>query len=109
MTAMKKGIDENSLHRLWVHSHEEDTGTETVFRPATFAFPRSRGRASMDFKPGGDLIETGPGSDDRPRQRRASWKLVGSDTLVLYEKGGRKPARTMKIASLDKDRLVLKA
>jgi hypothetical protein len=105
---MKKNIDRNALHQHWVHSHEEDTATETVFRPASFAFPRSRGRSAMALKPDGGLVETGPGPTDRPQESRATWKLEGDDTLSFHETGKQKPSRTMKIVSLDQDRLVVR-
>jgi hypothetical protein len=105
---MKKNIDRDALIQQWVHSHEEDTATETVFRPASFAFPRSRGRSAMALKPDGELVETGPGPTDRPQESQGAWKLEGDDTLSIYEKGKNKPKRTMKIVSLDQDRLVLR-
>ena len=36
---------------------EEDTNTEMVFRPATYNFPRSRGRRSFELKTDGILVE----------------------------------------------------
>jgi hypothetical protein len=105
---MKKVVDRNALHRQWVHSHEEDTATEKVYRPASFAFPRSRGRSAMALKPGGGLVETGIGPTDRPQESQGTWKLDEDDTLSLYEKGKKKPVRTMKIVSLDKEKLVVR-
>ena len=105
---MKKNIDKNALHQHWVHSNEEDTATETIFRPASFAFPRSRGRSAMTLKPDGGLVETGPGPTDRPQESQGTWKLEGDDTLSIYEKRKTKPKRTMKIVSLDQDRLVVR-
>ncbi len=105
---MKKNIDRNALRQHWVHSHEEDTETERVFRPASFAFPRSRGRSAMALKPDGEIVETGPGPTDRPQESQGTWKLDAEDTLSIFEKGKKKPARTMKILSLDKDRLVVR-
>jgi hypothetical protein len=105
---MKKNIDRDALRQHWVHSHEEDTETETVFRPASFAFPRSRGRSAMALKPDGGLVETGPGPTDRPQESQGTWKLEDDGTLSIYEKGKKKPVRTMKIVSLDKDRLVVR-
>jgi hypothetical protein len=105
---MKKLIDRTALHQHWVHSHEEDTDTERVYRPASFAFPRSRGRSAMALKPDGGLVETGIGPTDRPQESLETWKLEGDNTLSIYEKGKQKPKRTMKILSLDKDRLVVR-
>ena len=105
---MKKNIDRNALHQHWVHSHEEDTATETVYRPASFAFPRSRGRSAMALKPDGGIVETGPGPTDRPQESRRTWKLEEDGALSIYEKGKKKPKHTIKILSLDQDRLVIK-
>jgi hypothetical protein len=105
---MKKNFDKNALPQHWVHSHEEDTETERVFRPASFAFPRSRGRSAIAMQPDGDLVETGIGPTDRPQESRGIWKLEEEDILSLYETGKKKPKRTMKIVSLDRNRLVLK-
>jgi hypothetical protein len=103
-----KSIDRDALQRQWVHSHEEDTETEKVYRPASFAFPRSRGRSAMALKAGGKLVETAVGPADRPQESQGSWELDGDDTLSIYDKGKKKPKRTMKIISLDKERLVVK-
>jgi len=103
---MKK-IDRKSLHQQWVHSHEEDTETEMVYRPATFAFPRSRGRSAMTLKPHGELVELGIGPADRPQESQGTWKLEDNGTLSICEKGKKKPKRTMKILSFDRSRMVL--
>jgi hypothetical protein len=105
---MKKNMDRNALHQNWVHSHEEDTATETVFRPASFSFPPSRGRSAMALKPDGGLVETGPGPTDRPQESQGTWTLEDNGTLSIYEKGKKKPKRTMKILALDRNRLVLR-
>jgi len=105
---VKKSIRGNALHRHWVHSHEEDTETERVYRPASFAFPRSRGRSAMALKPDGGLVETGIGPADGPKESRGTWKLENDDILSIYETGKAKPKRRMKIVSLDKEKLVIK-
>ena len=105
---MKKNFDRNSLHQQWVHSHEEDTETGMVFRPASFAFPPSRGRTAFTLKPDGGLVEIGIGPTDRHQESQGTWKFEDDGTLLFYEKARTKPKRTMKIVSLDKDRLVVK-
>jgi hypothetical protein len=104
----KKNIDRTSLYQQWVHSHEDDTGTEMVFRPASFPFPRSRGRTAFTLKPDGGLVEIGIGPTDRRQESQGTWKLGDDDTLLFYEKKRTKPKRAMKIISVDKERLVLK-
>ena len=104
----KKKIDKTSLYQQWVHSHEEDTETEMVFRPASFPFPRSRGRSAFNLKPDGGLVEIGIGPTDRRQETPGTWKLGDDDTLVFYEKKQTEPTRAMKIVSVDKDKLVVR-
>ena len=91
------GYDEAALHGKWVHSHEEDTDTEMVFRPATHEFPRSRGRMSLDLRPDGTYVQRSPGPVDVPVESTGSWALEGGDRLVLegdaWEVTGAEPDR----------------
>jgi len=104
---MPKNITEKVLHRTWVHSHEEDTDREMVFRPETFKFPPSRGRASFELKPDGSLVEGGPGPTDRHETRAGTWKLEGADTLAFYQPSQSAPTRLLRIRSASADRLVV--
>ena len=45
-------IDPEQVAGRWVHSHEEDSGDELVFRPAGYAFPPSRGREALTLDHG---------------------------------------------------------
>ena len=103
---MKRRETERMLHRRWVHSHEEDTEREMVFRPATFEFPPSRGRRSFELKPDGGLVEGGIGPTDRPVESEGTWELGEDDRLVLRPHHSPSP-RVMQIASVDEDRLVI--
>ena len=105
---MSKTVDKDLLHQRWVHSHEEDTDTEMVFRPATFNFPRSRGRPSFDLKPDGTLVQGGIAPDDRRVETQGTWKLEDDDALAFYTGSQSVPHRVIQIASVDKDRLVVK-
>ncbi|MBI1816203.1 MAG: hypothetical protein HYR72_14595 [Deltaproteobacteria bacterium] len=96
------------LHQHWVHSHEEDTDTEKVFRPATFQFPRARGRASFELKPDGTLRENVPGPTDRREERSGTWKLEGDNMLAMHGLQPSWPARRLAIVSVTKDRLVVR-
>lgn len=51
----KNALDNLRQRRL--HSHEEDTDTETVYRPADYDFPLSRGRSGFDLKQDNKLAE----------------------------------------------------
>lgn len=103
---MRRQDRERILRRRWVHSHEEDTDEEMVFRPAAFEFPPSRGRRSFELKPDGGLIEGGIGPADRPQESRGTWELEDDDTLVLRPDPS-KPPRVMRVAAVEEDRLVI--
>jgi len=62
----------------------------------------------MALKPDGELVELGIGPTDRPQESQGIWKLEEKDILSIYEAGGKKPNRSLKIVSLDKDRLVVR-
>jgi hypothetical protein len=104
---MEQNFHRDDLYQHWIHSHEEDTDKEMVFRPATFNFPRSRGRRSFELKSNGDLVETRIGSTDRPEKLQGNWKLENSN-LIFYTFSQLEPSRVMRIASLEKNRLVIK-
>jgi hypothetical protein len=98
-------IDRSALEGAWVHSHEEDTTREQVFRPADFAFPPSRGRRGFELRPDGSYAETAPGPTDRPEEASGTWEL-DDDTLVLSPSDARGSER-MRVAAVDAERLVL--
>jgi hypothetical protein len=94
------------LERRWVHSHEEDTDDEMVFRPADRTFPPSRGRTSFELRPDGTYVETSPGPVDVPVESEGSWSLEG-DRLTLGA-GGDRPGHAWEISSAEPDRLTVK-
>ena len=88
------------LHGHWVHSHEEDSPTEAVYRPASHPFPPARGRDGFELEADGSLVEHGIGPTDRSTKTAGKWAL---DAGVLTMGG-----RARKIVSLAPDRLVLR-
>jgi hypothetical protein len=98
------GQEKELLSQHWVHSHEEDTDREMVFRPASFDFPLSRGRRSIDLKPDGKAVESGPGPTDRTQTSEGAWKVAGNQ-LTLTSPG--KSERQYQIAAVDSNKLVL--
>ena len=97
---------EDSLHGRWIHSHEEDTEDEMVFRPADHTFPPSRGRTSFELSPDGTYVESSPGPVDRPEESRGQWALDG-DRLVLGAEGDR-PGHAWEITAAEDDRLTVR-
>jgi hypothetical protein len=92
------------LTQAWVHSHEEDTATTTVYRPATFPFPPSRGRKGFHLQPGGSMTERGPGPTDQTVTSAGTWKLA-DEHLELSPQGA--GTQVLKIESVEPDRLVV--
>lgn len=102
-------IEKDALAQQWIHSHEEDNDKEMVFRPATYKFPPSRGRSSFELKPDGTLTESGPGPTDRTERSEGKWQLEANKNLVFYRGSSRdQPSRVLKLASADRNRLVVK-
>ena len=95
------------LCRHWVHSHEEDTGTEKVFRPATYDLPPSRGRFSFELKEDGSLLRYGLGPTDRTETSRGTWRLEG-DRLEFCPGTKDAPEQVFEIVSSSPDRLVVR-
>ena len=91
----------------WVHSHEEDTDTEMVFRPANFAFPRSRGRISFELKADGSMVDHGIGAGDAATETRGTWSQPSTGVLAFIHGTEKKPARKLKIIRAEHDRLVM--
>lgn len=90
----------------WVHSHEEDTEDEMVFRPASHSFPPSRGRASFELRPDGSYLESSPGPVDAPEESGGHWSLE-HDRLILEAKGDR-PGHAWELLSAERDRLAVR-
>src|SRR5262245_31122146 len=104
----KKKIDRKALAQKWVHSHEEDTDREMVFRPASYAFPRARGRNSFELDAGGRLLTSGIGPDDRSVRGQGQWQLEGSDKLALEPAGPGARKTVLQILRVGPDKLVVK-
>ena len=94
------------LDRRWVHSHEEDTEHEMVFRPADREFPPARGRMKFELRPDGTFLEERPGPTDVPEEQAGKWQLEDGTKLVL--EGGPEGRRVFEIESAEPDRLVVR-
>jgi hypothetical protein len=106
---MAKKTFRDALPRHWVHSHEEDTDTEKVFRPAAYNFPPARGRSSFELKQNGNLIEYKIGPTDRPGEgEEGTWELVDEHTLAFYPTSSRTARKVLHIVRVSEDRLVIK-
>ena len=97
-------IDPERLQGRWVHSHEEDTDDEMVFRSAGsgYDFPRSRGREALELNPDGSYGGVVPGPVDKPvASGEGTWKLEDGNKLVL-------PDRVLEVTAVEGDVLRVK-
>jgi hypothetical protein len=99
-----KELDSSHLAQSWLHSHEEDTPNSTIYRPATYSFPPSRGRKGFSLRPDGTLVASKPGATDRTETKAGTWKLA-ANKLHLSMAGG--DEQKLTIESLEPDRLVV--
>jgi hypothetical protein len=104
---VSKDATPDLLQKRWLHSHEEDSETEMVFRPASFKFPPSRGRAGFDLKRNNSFVDIGIAPTDGPQESTGTWKLHDNQ-LELFKSPSSTPTRTLQIVSADKDRLVVR-
>ncbi len=107
MTTWSRAASRDQLVGHWVHSHEEDTDDEMVFRPATRSLPPSRGRAQLELRADGTYVESSPGPVDLPEQSTGSWSLEG-DRLLLTGGAGR-PDYAWHITAAESDRLTVRS
>ena len=96
-----------TLQGRWVHSHEEDSDDEMVFRPADHPFPRSRGRTELDLRADGSYVETSPGPTDVPEAHNGSWSLREDGVLELSG-DVHALAPELRVAEVSGDRLVVR-
>jgi hypothetical protein len=101
-------ISADALHGTWMHSREEDTSDEMVFRPQSYKFPPSRGRESFELKPDGTLTMLRIGPTDRYQESQGRWELEGGEKLAFYRGQDSEPTRVLTIAEADENRLVVK-
>jgi hypothetical protein len=89
-------IDPEQVEGRWIHSHEEDTADEMVFRSEAsgYEFPRSRGREALELRPDGSYGAVAPGPADKPEAWGVGvWAVRDGNRLVL-------PDRVLEITSV---------
>jgi hypothetical protein len=100
-------MDKRLLCRRWVHSREEDTATEVVYRPADFPLPASRGRSGLQFAKDGTFKEIGIGATDISNVKEGAWRFNEQDSSQVYVEVEGKP-KVLKVDELKPDRMTLK-
>lgn len=95
-----------NLQGRWIHSHEEDTPTEKVFRPDSFAFPPSRGRVGFELRADGSYLDIGIAAADGRLETEGKWSFE-DDILTLtcdVYSGGQS---RLRVIACDDARLVI--
>lgn len=92
----------------WRHSHEEDTETETVFRPESFDFPPARGRVGYTFRKGGSCDYLGISPRDGTAKEECRWELTAGSKreIVITRSGGRR--EVLPVVTLGGEKLVVR-
>jgi hypothetical protein len=103
---MNKQINKKALFKEWIHSKEEDTEDEAIFRPADYNFPLSRQpRESFKLVSDGSMINSEISPDDSLEEKQGTWKLVKNE-IAFYNNS--KQFQKKVISSLEPNKLVLK-
>jgi hypothetical protein len=79
----EKDTDVEALYGRWVHSNEEDTPEELVFRPPGYKFPPSRGRTAFELGPNHTYTGAGIGRNDVSAVSHGRWTLERDDDLKI--------------------------
>jgi hypothetical protein len=108
---MTAPIRPDALVGAWLHSHEEDTPTTTVYRKADYDFPPSRGRQGFELSHDGTLAQKTIGPADRGQHVRGTWRLTPQGCLELLAPGDAAqppPPQVLQLESVDSGRLVVR-
>jgi hypothetical protein len=102
-----KQIEPQAIYRRWLHSHEEDTERETVYRPDTYDLPPARGREGFDLRRDQSCTDIGIGPTDKASTEPGTWELGADGQLRIWSGPGRQDLRTLRLISLDDERMVV--
>ncbi len=96
------------LLQRWLHSHEEDTKTEKVYRPASFSFPPSRGRTGFELKRDHSCTRIGIAARDGASEEPGTWEIKedGEKQIALTFPSGN--WLILRVVAIDADRLVVR-
>lgn len=80
-------INREAIVGAWVHSFEEDTSEESVYRPKGFSFNRARGRREFHLNPDGKILDNSPGRADLPEPVSGDWNVADAQVSIYYLDG----------------------
>ena len=99
---------ETCIQRRWLHSHEEDTDSVSVYRPSDYNFPASRGRIGYEFRPEGELLYLGIAPADGTVDTNGHWAIESGNLVrIVVPSEGMSPL-LLTVLSCDNDKLTVK-
>lgn len=98
-------FNRNALLGAWVHSFEEDTSEESVYRPKGYPLVRARGRREFQLHADGKVIDNSPGRDDLPAPVTGEWNLENSQVSINYLDGS---GEQLSVKEVTPERLVIR-
>ena len=101
-------MERKHLIGSWRHSHEEDSAEGLVYRPASFAFPPSRGRHGFELRKDGTAVDAAIAPADGNVASPATWTVDPDGAIVLSAPSGQ-VLRRLVVISATKNKLVTKA
>lgn len=100
--ANDKGKLPPEVFNSWIHSREEDKGTDQAYRLKGFKFPPSRGRSGFEIQKDGEFIDHPIAPADGNETVPAKWESVGEGKIkVTFPKDAKRTPFTLEIVSCD--------
>ncbi len=96
------------LLKRWMHSHEEDTASESVYRPAEYDFPPARGRRGFELRGDGSCVYIGISPRDGHAEEPCTWTLEGEAEPRLTLSLRSSTQNTLRIVSAAEDKRVVR-
>jgi hypothetical protein len=101
-------VQSGQLIGTWLHSREEDTPIQTVYRPADFDFPPARiSRPGYELKADGSCTVLGGSPHDGWSRERGTWELRAGDPAEITLTLPNGTREVLRVVSVDQQRLVI--
>lgn len=104
----KEKVPMKELCKRWIHSYEEDTDSEVVYRSAGFNFPPARGRTGFELRPDYGFSEIGIAPTDGSVESEGTWELDTAQDLKIRMHGPLGASRVLPVLSVGPNRLVVR-
>lgn len=101
-------LPDNLIGRTWLLSYEESKDGVEVYRPATYAFPPSRGRTGFSFDSNGEFTQLAIAPTDGHEVHKGKWTPISDDLFYISFEDNKRPNYKLHIISLDNDVLQVK-